>query len=89
MTPTKDLIELAQRGSVKMLAISASVAASNAKRLAREADQLGDACRKAGIILTLGGSGAWPDEPSYGTRVRDLNTLHRLAKGWRASQGGG
>jgi hypothetical protein len=68
-----------------MLAISASEASTDAKRLAAEAEQLGRACREAGSLLVLGGSGAWPAEPHYGTCVRDLGTLHRLGSTWRAS----
>jgi MerR family transcriptional regulator, light-induced transcriptional regulator len=84
-TPTKDLADLARSGDVDMLAMSASPASSDAKQLAREAEQLGAACREAGVILAFGGSGPWPDAPDYGTRVRDLLTLHRLATDWRAS----
>ncbi len=84
-TPTQDLIDLVRQGGLDMLALSASAASTNAQRLAAEAEQLGGACREAGLILVLGGSGAWPDKPHYGTCVRDLGTLHRLAATWRAS----
>ncbi|MEY4548647.1 MAG: hypothetical protein RL685_4842 [Pseudomonadota bacterium] len=87
-TPTKALAELARSGDVDMLALSASPASSNRKQLARQAEELGSACREARVILTLGGSGAWPEAPHYGTRVRDLLSLHRLATGWRASKKG-
>jgi excisionase family DNA binding protein len=83
-TPTKDLAALARSGHVAMLAISASSASSDAQQLARQAEELGAACRQASVLLTLGGSGAWPEAPHYGTRVRDLLTLHRLATDWRA-----
>jgi len=84
-TPTQDLAELARSGNIEMLAMSASPASTNAKQLAREAEELGAACREGGVLLTFGGSGAWPDEPLYGTRVHDLLTLHRLATDWRTS----
>jgi excisionase family DNA binding protein len=84
-TPTKALADLARKGDVDMLALSASAASANATDLAREAQELGEACREAGVILILGGSGAWPDTPSYGNRIRDLETLSRLSTTWRAS----
>lgn len=84
-TPLSELDALARSGDVEMLALSASPASTNAKRLRAEAAQIGEACRQAGVILVLGGDGAWPEEPSYGTRLRDLRALSRLATGWRAS----
>ena len=83
-TPTKDLAALARSGTIAMLAMSASSASSDAQQLARQAEELGADCRQASVLLTLGGSGAWPEAPHYGTRVRDLLTLHRLATDWRA-----
>ena len=84
-TPTPALVELIQAGRVDMLAMSASVVSNDAAKLAEQAEALGRACRNAGILLAFGGGGAWPEEPAYGTRVRDLATLHRLAAVWRAS----
>jgi excisionase family DNA binding protein len=86
-TPTKDLVELARSGSFEMLALSASRASTNEKRLAAQAAELGAACRKAGLLLAFGGSGAWPDNPPYGCRIQSLRALHRLATSWRASVG--
>lgn len=84
-TPTAALVDLVREGQLELLAVSASVASNDAQSLARQADELGDACRDAGILLAFGGRGAWPEQPSYGTRVRDLGTLNRLAAGWRAA----
>lgn len=84
-TPLAELDALARSGQVEMLALSASRASTNAKRLRAEAAQIGEACRQVGVILVFGGSGAWPEEPAYGTRLRDLRSLSRLATGWRAS----
>jgi excisionase family DNA binding protein len=84
-TPADELIDIARSGQFDLIALSASAASSNTARLAGEAKALGEACRQAGAILVLGGGGAWPDDPAYGTRVRDLGTLHRLTTGWRAS----
>ena len=84
-TPTVALAALARSGDVDMLALSASAASADATVLADEARALGEACREAGVILVLGGSGAWPETPHYGNRIRDLQTLSRLATNWRAS----
>jgi len=85
-TPTQELITLAESGAVSLLALSASSASSDPKPLAREARLLGAACRASGVELLLGGAGAWPEHPAYGTRVRDLPSLHRLALSLRASR---
>jgi len=84
-TPNRELAALTLAGQIDMVAVSASAASTDAGRLAKEAEELGRACRTAGIILLLGGSGAWPEEPRYGTRIHDVTTLHRLAASWRAS----
>jgi len=86
-TPTQELITLAESGEVSMLALSASLSSSDPKPLAREARRLGDACRAVGVDLLLGGAGAWPEQLAYGTRVRDLPSLHRLALSLRAARG--
>jgi len=85
-TPTEELITLAQSGAVSLLALSASTASSDPKALARESRRLGEACRASGVDLLLGGAGAWPEHPAYGTRVRDLPSLHQLALRLRASR---
>ncbi len=84
-TPTAALVELADAGGIDLLALSASAASTNARELSEQAAALGRACRKAEIPLVIGGRGAWPEEPGYGTRVHDLASLHRLASTWRAS----
>jgi hypothetical protein len=85
-TPTQELITLAKNGEVSLLALSASLASSDPRPLAREARRLGDACRASGADLLLGGAGAWPEQPAYGTRIRDLSSLHRVAVSLRASR---
>jgi excisionase family DNA binding protein len=84
-TPTQGLIEHTRSRTLDLLALSASAGSTNAARLGAQAEEVGRACRNAGIMLVLGGRGAWPEQPSYGTRVRDLDSLHRLASAWRAA----
>jgi MerR family transcriptional regulator, light-induced transcriptional regulator len=90
-TPTQELVAVAESGEVSLLALSASLSSSDPKPLAREARRLGDVCRAMGVELLLGGAGAWPEHPRYGTRLRDLPSLHRLALSLRAAHtsGGG
>jgi excisionase family DNA binding protein len=85
-TPLSDIVKLAASGSVQMVALSASIASSDPMPLTRQAKRVGEACRAAGIELLLGGQGAWPEKPAYGTRVADLGTLHRLASAGRTSR---
>lgn len=78
-TPTPDLAAEIDGGNVRMLAMSASVFSTDVASLAREARDLGRACRASGTLLVLGGSGGWPDSPANGTRVRSLSRLYEIA----------
>jgi excisionase family DNA binding protein len=77
-TPIAELRPALARG-VRMLAVSASLASSNALDLRRQAEALGRLCRGAGVALALGGSGAWPDRPRTGARFTALEPFHRWA----------
>lgn len=85
-TPLSDVERAAASRSVEMVALSASMASADPVPLARQAKRIGKACRTAGVELVLGGHGAWPEKPAYGTRVFDLGTLHRLASAWLTSR---
>ena len=78
-TPLHDIVSEIENGDVRMLAVSASEYSSNPAALDSEAETLGRACRKSNVELVLGGTGAWPDTPSYGIRVRSLADLHAFA----------
>ena len=77
-TPIAELRPALSRG-VHLLAVSASLASSNALDLRRQAEALGRLCRAAGVALALGGNGAWPDRPRTGIRFRALEPFHRWA----------
>ncbi len=64
--------------SVRLLAVSASSVASNAKQLAYQANVLGSVCKKAEIVLVLGGNGCWPEHPVDGIRIRSFSGFHDL-----------
>jgi excisionase family DNA binding protein len=74
-TPLDALSALLDSGEVQMVAVSASVYSSDADLLAAFAARTGSICRKAGADLLLGGRGAWPEPPPYGTRLTDFCSL--------------
>ncbi len=61
-TRTGDVVGRVAAGGLGMVALSASLASSDA------AAEIGEACRSAGVPLALGGGGAWPDAPAWGRR---------------------
>jgi len=79
-TPIDEIMSEVARGGALMLLVSASAFSANRSALEDEAAKLGDATRDAGVALILGGSGAWPERPKYGTRVRSLRDLHEAVK---------
>lgn len=81
-TPAEELARTvgAIQPPLRLVAISASAASTNARSLAAQAKQIGDACRTANVALTLGGSGHWPEVLRYGTRLRTIEGLHTYAR---------
>lgn len=77
-TPAAELRPALANG-VRLLAVSASQASSNALDLRRQAEALGRLSRAAGVSLVLGGGGAWPERPRTGMRFRALEPFHRWA----------
>jgi excisionase family DNA binding protein len=79
-TPTRELVELVAHESVELIALAASKRTGDERSLAAQVRKLAPPCREHGTALVLGGSGAWPEEPEYGIRVRDFETLHVVAE---------
>lgn len=79
-TPLQGLGEHLDTQRVELLAVSSSIVASDADGMARAADELAKICRPRGVALILGGGGAWPDPPSYGTRLDGFTELERVAR---------
>lgn len=71
-------------GGVRMLAVSASAARTDALALRRQAEALGRLSRAAGVALVLGGAGAWPERPRSGVRFTALEPFHAFAVAERA-----
>jgi methylmalonyl-CoA mutase cobalamin-binding subunit len=78
-TPTSAITERLERGDLAMVALSASQAMTDAASLRGAADETAEACRAAGVLLVLGGSGAWPDTHAYARRFHDLRDFYRYA----------
>jgi len=83
-TPFAELGAAISRGRVRMLAVSASDASRDEAELRRQAGALGALCRPPGVALVLGGAGAWPERPRYGTRLQALEALYHRALAMRA-----
>jgi excisionase family DNA binding protein len=58
--PTAELVREVRKGGLRLLVLSASLAAVNARQLAKDVKSLERACEAAGTVLVLGGRGAWP-----------------------------
>lgn len=78
-TRVSDVSDRLARGGIAMLALSAVASMSDPVVLKRIADDAAAACQPSGVILALGGGGAWPDNPAYGSRFRDLTSFYAFA----------
>jgi excisionase family DNA binding protein len=67
-TPAGDIAEAVTQGEVEMVALSASIAAPDCSTLDRQLLIIGEACRRHGVPLVLGGNGAWPEEVAHAHR---------------------
>jgi excisionase family DNA binding protein len=77
-TPAGDVEDAVRSGQVQMLAVSASAACTDGKKLGRQYRGLAEAAQSRGVVLVLGGSGAWPEDPPYGHRLRSFRELSSL-----------
>jgi MerR family transcriptional regulator, light-induced transcriptional regulator len=84
-TPTDEVASLVTQGTLAAAAVSASLSSDDADLLRRFVLQVGPACESAGAQLVLGGSGAWPEPPPYGVRLRRLAELPALVQASRAA----
>jgi excisionase family DNA binding protein len=76
--PADEIADAVAQLDVRLVALSASSFSSQARALLRQAERMGAACADVGVQLVLGGSGAWPERPSYGHRVRALGAFSEL-----------
>jgi excisionase family DNA binding protein len=75
-TPVAEIVRLVRRDQVTMVALSASALLRDEQALRALEDELGSACKERGVMLLLGGRGAWPAQPSYGVRVTSFAAFH-------------
>ncbi len=79
--PTNELVQAIERGSATLVVMSASSVAKDKKALAALARTVGAACRRAGVELVLGGSGAWPGKLQHGQRLTGFAAFHNFVAG--------
>ena len=75
-TPTSEVVRLVRGGGVSMVALSASTLVDDEQLLRAVVDEVGAACGEARVRLMLGGSGAWPSQPTFGVRVSSFSDFH-------------
>jgi len=80
-TPIEDVLTFLAEDGAELVAVSASRASKDRRKLDRFARRLGDACKEHGVDLLLGGEGAWPEVPAVGTRVRTFDEFHTYLAG--------
>lgn len=78
-TRTSDVTDRVSSGTIDLVALSASATSTNTHHLAAVVDAMATVCRPEGVGLVLGGSGAWPEPPSYGVRFRSLPAFYQFA----------
>jgi excisionase family DNA binding protein len=84
-TPATEVSELVRAGAVDLVALSGSMASTDAAALARDAALVGLACKEAGVPLAIGGSAPWPDPPQHGRRFHAIRPFAEWVKGLEAS----
>jgi excisionase family DNA binding protein len=77
-TPLAGLAKALDDQGVSVLAISASIHASDKMKLRQYVRDLRAMCEPRQIQLLLGGRGAWPRPPAYGVVVDDFQHLGRV-----------
>lgn len=75
-TPPCEIIESVETQHTSMVALSASLASNDAQLLGRLVEQIGATCAEHNVHLVLGGAGAWPTHPAYGSRIASLAAFH-------------
>jgi excisionase family DNA binding protein len=88
-TPPAEIEAMVRQGAVRLVALSASCASTDALALRRQARAAAEACRAGGAALALGGSGAWPDELEGAPRFRSLEAFAAWARELAARSGPG
>ncbi len=78
-TPAATIADRVTRGDIAMVAMSASSATSDQTALKAIAEETSRACQASGVLLVMGGSGAWPDDMGRALRLHDLRKFYDYA----------
>lgn len=70
--PVRHALEFLAQDRIDLVVVSASGWSTDATLMADQAERIALAAEQAGCALVMGGRGAWPERPAYGTRVRAL-----------------
>lgn len=73
-TPTGEIERMVGLGGMDAVVLSASVVA-NRSSLVEQATLVGEACKKRGVELVVGGRGEWPEPLPHGRVVREFEAL--------------
>jgi excisionase family DNA binding protein len=76
--PLEQVVHFIEDGQAELIAVSASSYSTDRIGLEAQAEKLAKACSPRGLPLLLGGEGAWPEPPPYGSRLRTLAQLRQL-----------
>jgi len=79
-TPLDELASTMRQRGVALLGVSASSFSTDEEHLSQQMTLLEEICERAGSVLVLGGSGAWPDRASEARRVMSFRQLARVAQ---------
>lgn len=76
-TPISDVVNAVEMRRARLVGVSASAFSSDPHELVRQEKTLGQLLAPLNVPLILGGTGAWPDQPTYGERIADFRHLSR------------
>ncbi len=77
-TPFADVRKLLASREVDLVALSAAASATDQAALAEQAERFGALAREHGVELLVGGRGRWPEQLSYGHRIKALSELRAV-----------
>ena len=87
-SPVQAITERVRMDSrIRLVGLSASEACRDPALLRRVVASVGTVCSERSVALILGGSGPWPDAPSYGARLAELKGFADLQNQLRRTDG--
>lgn len=77
-TPNDVLVDAIRQYRPQMVAVTASDFSRESDALSTQYRNIADAARQCGAQIVLGGTGAWPDKPERGSRIRTFTAFAAL-----------